>query len=203
MIDFQDGFRKGQSTEDFLTTVWDDRLLAKDNKLYTVVVSIDLNKTFDNVQHQKLLNILQSYNIRGNVLNWLYSYLQGRTQRILLKSASLKPFSSTKGVPQGSVLYFGPLLYNIYVSDLAAIASQCKTLLPSFADDMTMYCSHGTPPEACHVVSSAMSVLLEAITDKGIAVNNEKTVSMVIRPTSSLATSSASGYSDNFCYPIP
>ena len=99
-----------------------------------------------------------------------------------------------KGVLQGSVL--GSLLNNTYVSDLAAIANQCKTSLPSFAYVMTMYCSGRTPQEACHIVSSAMSVLIEAITDKGLAVNNDKTVSKVIRPTSSLATSSASGCSD-------
>ena len=82
------------------------------------------------------------------------------------------------------------------MSDLATFANQCETSLPSFVDDMTMYCSRRTPQEACHVVSSAMSVLIEAITDKGLAVNNDKTVSKVIRPTSSLATSSASGCSD-------
>ena len=153
------------------------------------------------IMHQKILNILRSYKIGGNVLKWNYSYLQGRSQRIVLYSASSKPFSSTKGVPQGSVL--GLLLYNKDVSDLAAIANQCETSLSSFADDITMYCSCRTPQEACHVVSSTMTVLIEAITDKGLAVNNDKTVSMVIRPTSSLATSSASGYSDNFCYPIP
>ena len=82
------------------------------------------------------------------------------------------------------------------MSDLAAIANQCEISLPSFADDMNMYCSRRTPQEAYHVACSTMSVLIDAITDKGFAVNNDKTVSKVIRPTSSLATSSASGCSD-------
>ena len=48
------------------------------------------------------------------------------------------------------------LLFNVYVSDLAA--NQHGTSLPSFADDMSMYCSHSTPEEACQVVSRAISM---------------------------------------------
>ena len=68
LSDSQYGFRTSQSRADLLTTVMGDWLLAKDNKLCTVVIFVDLSKAFDNVQHKKLLNILQSCNIGGNDL---------------------------------------------------------------------------------------------------------------------------------------
>ena len=189
----QYGFRKGRSTMDLLTAFVDDWLLAREKKLFAAVVFIDLSKAFDNVQHQTLLIMLQRYEIGGTVLKWLYNYLQGRNQRILLGNLLSDPFTSTKGVPQGSVL--GPLLFNVYVSDLAAIANQHGTSLPSFADDMSMYCSRSTPEEACQVVSHAMSILNEAISSRGLAMNHDKAVSMIICPAFSEAMSVSSGFS--------
>ena len=81
------------------------------------------------------------------------------------------------------------LLCNVYVSDLAAIADQHGTSLPSFADDMSMYCSRSTPEEACQVVSRAMSILNESISSRGFAMNHDKTVSMIICPAFSEAMS--------------
>ena len=59
-------------------------------------------------------------------------------------------FQPSKGVPQRSVL--APLLYNLYVSGLADIAQQFGTSLPSFADDMTMFCSSKIWHETCSTV---------------------------------------------------
>ena len=186
----QYGFRRSRSTVDLLTTVVDDWLLARDKKLCTAAVFIDLSKAFDNVNHQKLLHVLHQFQFGGLVLKWFQSYLEGRSQRIVLGSSSSESFGSSKGVPQGSVL--GPLLFNIYVSDLAGIANRCETSLPSFADDMTLYCSRRTPQEACRVVSAAMRELDDALTDKGLVVNNEKTVSMIIQPVASVSLDSSS-----------
>ena len=64
----------------------------------------------------------------------------------------------------------------MYMSDLAAIniANQHGTSLPSFADDMSMYCSCSTPDEACQVVSRAISILNEAISSRGLAMKHDK-----------------------------
>ena len=65
----QYGFRKGRSCADLLTATVDDWLLARDRKLTTAIVFLDLSKAFDNVQHGQLLLHLQKLNIGGTVLN--------------------------------------------------------------------------------------------------------------------------------------
>ena len=76
----------------------------------------------------------------------------------------------------------GPLLFNLYVADLPEIAQENRVALPSFADDMSLYCSRTTELEACKDASSALSVLHQAIQDIGLEINAEKTTSMIISP---------------------
>ena len=81
---------------------------------------------------------MNSYGIRGKVLNWFTSYLQGRQQRVIVKKSSSSLCNVSAGVPQGSVL--GPLLFTIYINDIAdKLISLCRL----FADDTSFsYSSH-------------------------------------------------------------
>ena len=120
----QYGFRKGRSSSDLLLTAVDDWCLAKDAKQYTAVALVDLSKAFDCVRHDLLLQTLQSHGLGGTVLKWLHHYLTDRQQCIMLQDSPLT-FNCSKGVPQGSVL--GPLLFNLYVSDIGRIAKKTQS----------------------------------------------------------------------------
>jgi len=44
------------------------------------VIYTDLEKAFDKVPHQRLLLKLKSYNIHDDIIQWISSFLQSRSQ---------------------------------------------------------------------------------------------------------------------------
>ena len=92
------------------------------------------SKAIDKVNHLKLLYKLSCFGVKGNTLNWIQSFLIGRTQTVVLDGESSEEVKVTSGVPQGSVL--GPLLFLLYINDLPEnIQSQVRL----FADDTAVY----------------------------------------------------------------
>jgi ribonuclease P/MRP protein subunit RPP40 len=97
-------------------------------------ISVDWEKAFDRVPHQRLLFKLQRAGINGNLFAWFCSYLSNRKQRVLFGNEFSDEFNVQSGAIQGSGL--GPILFNIFVSDLSQFV---KSDLVMYADDSTLY----------------------------------------------------------------
>ena len=83
----QFAYRKKHSTEDALVYAVDRWLAAKADHKTTGVVTVDMSKAFDRVQHARLLDVLLSIGIGGIALSWFSSYLSDRTQQVKVGSA--------------------------------------------------------------------------------------------------------------------
>ena len=109
-----------------------DFILKELNKGHEVdTIYLDFAKAFDKVDHQILLAKLERYGIRGKLLDWIRSFLVGRTQTVVVdgEKSTYQPVRS--GVPQGTVL--GPVFYILYAIDLILRLLHSKAF--SFADD--------------------------------------------------------------------
>ena len=76
----QFGFREHHSTSMALVKLLDKITRELDNKCYSIGIFLDLSKAFDTIDHNILLDKLQCYGFRGIALDWLTSYISGRSQ---------------------------------------------------------------------------------------------------------------------------
>ena len=90
--------------------------------------------------HAILLSRLKSsFGFDGLVHNWIESYLTNRCYSVVIGNTSSAPTHLISGVPQGSVL--GPLLFSIYTSPFASLASSFSVQQQQYADDSQLYIS--------------------------------------------------------------
>ena len=130
----QFGFCQGRSCVTQLLVTANDWLLSLDNKSPVDAIYLDFSKAFDSVPHRRLIHKLNSYGIRGNMLNWVSDFLSNRTQYVTINGEQSTAIPVTSGVPQGSVL--GPTLFIYYINDMP---NSTESLVRLFADDSKAY----------------------------------------------------------------
>lgn len=173
----QSGFRKGASTQTVLAKLADDVRRGFSEKLYTFLVLFDFTKAFDRVKHKLLLQKLQRYGFDEKSLRWFESYLHNRRQSVLGDGTRSEWRQVENGVPQGSVL--GPLLFIVYLNDLCLKIPNTLKLI--YADDLQVYLQFSLQEfqNAIQTLINITEVIFEWCTDNHLAVNLQKTASML------------------------
>ena len=173
----QYGFRVGRSCELALNTMVDDwrDVLDLDNRL--VAIFLDLSKAFDTVDHKLLLKKLFFYNFDFSVIELMRNYLSDRYIRVNINGQLSKNEKLSVGVPQGSVL--GPLLFIVFINDLAYLPLKSKLLL--FADDTTAYMSGSNISSLLSELSDDLARIKEWLSHNRLVLNLSKTHAMFFK----------------------
>ena len=112
-------------------------LRAVDDGCGVFLVLLDLSAAFDTLEHKVILSRLQDLGLSGDALRWMASYLQRRSQSVVIDGVTSDVASLQYGVPQGSVL--GPILFTIYTSPIGMIARRHNVEIHVYADDHVLY----------------------------------------------------------------
>ena len=179
----QYGFRSSHSCETAVSELLSTIIKGKEQGLYTVSLFLDLSKAFDSLEHEMMLRKLESYGIRGNMLQWFRSYLSDRQIRTkcYISSSGQLEYSEYKpinfGTPQGSCL--GLLLFLIFTNDLNKHLHHCSSIL--FADDTTLYKTHRNLVYLQWCVQDDMNRLMEYLRINKLTLNLNKTVCVLFQ----------------------
>lgn len=112
----QIGFRSGYSIWHAHVDLESRINIARQKKQYAALVTLDICKAYDSIEHAILTNRLQGHGFPGYIVAWVHEFLKDREFFCFRSGYSSGKHKQTRGVPQGSVL--SPILFNILLSGI-------------------------------------------------------------------------------------
>ena len=177
--DNQYGFMPGRSTQYAIFEILRDIYEARNSKLITGMVFLDVRKAFDSLDHNILLTKLQALGLSGMMLNWFSSYLD-RTQRVRHNGYSSNELKFRCGIPQGSCL--GPTLFIFYINAVFDnVDNNVKMMM--FADDCVLYKSHQESDIVLNNLQTGLNDYVQWGIENNMHLNVSKTKAMLLFPT--------------------
>jgi RNA-directed DNA polymerase len=151
------GFRPKRSTKDALRRVQQHLDAGR-----TFVVDIDIEKYFDTINHELLMEEVKKEISDGRVLRMIEKSLSRGVMETTKSYAALE-----EGTPQGSVI--SPLLANIFLHPVDEAMTRAGYEMVRYADDCVVMCR--TQEEA----EGAMRRMEELTEQRGLRLHPEKT----------------------------
>ena len=129
----QFAYRPGRSTEDALLLTMDtvSDHLDQNSKNSVRSLFIVFTSAFNTISPTTLVNKLIPTNLNSNIINWTYSYLTNRQQKVITPNSASAITVTSTGSPQGCVL--SPILFSIYTDQIRSQSENIKII--KFADD--------------------------------------------------------------------
>lgn len=170
--DHQFGFRVGHSTVDALSVLTNYLDEQRGRGFTAAVCSLDVKKAFDTVWHEGILFKMDKAGCGIHSCQIVQSFLEDRKARIRVEGTLSSSFTIARGVPQGSRL--GPLLFNVYMSDLPAVCDE-RGITLQYADDTLIVARGKSAKEAISRVNAKVLEVTKFMNNWGIELNEAKT----------------------------
>ena len=184
----QSAYCKYHSTETALLYIHDYLINAIGSQKVSCLCLLDLSAAFDTIDHNILITRLSSwFGVHGSVLNWFQSYLSSRSFRVKCDDDLSSLYTSSCGVPQGSVL--GPLLFVMYTTPLSTLISSLSLDHHLYADDTQFFFSFQPPDFDSSIthLQDSLQQISSWMTANLLTLNSSKTEFLLIGHTKQLA----------------
>jgi len=115
ITEHQSDFRNGYSCETAIQIIVDEwKLMVSERKMIGVIF-MDLKRAFETIDRERLLAKLYQYGIRDRALEWIRSYLHGRSQQVNFDGQEQMVRTIKHRVWRAAGISFGPFaVYDIY-----------------------------------------------------------------------------------------
>lgn len=175
--DCQFGFRAAHSTSHALAVFSSFVVKGFDRKCGSIAVTLDFAKAFDSVWHAGILYKLKQFGIDNQTCRLVASFLKGRSFKFKVGDSLSSEHPVLAGVPQGSLL--GPMLYNIFISDIPEPPVGGLQLL--YADDVVVAMSGPRASTVAARLNSHLEILQGYFIKWGLRLNVDKCTAIVFR----------------------
>eukprot|EP00102_Acyrthosiphon_pisum_P027246 XP_016664456.1 PREDICTED: RNA-directed DNA polymerase from mobile element jockey-like [Acyrthosiphon pisum] len=151
----QFAFRKQHSTTLQLLKLTDELCKNRNDKKITPAIFLDVEKAFDKVWHEGLLNKLLKIGTPIHLVKLIESFLSSRCFNFRVENSVSTNHPISAGVPQGS--WLSPYLYLVYTNDIP-VNDNCRLAL--FADDTMFYTTNRNPRYAILALQKQVDIAL-------------------------------------------
>ena len=179
----QHAYRKMHGTITCLAEIINNIYRAIDNKQHVAIVTLDLSKAFDCLNHQLLLKKLSNLGLEDPSISWMKAYLSNRTQITKFKNFTSSVESPKTGVPQGSIL--GPLLFICFTNDLPPTFNNICSI-NAYADDTQLLVTANSTEELKEKIKLAIDRAQTWFENNYMKINTDKTKILIFNTSPSI-----------------
>ncbi|KAJ4451910.1 hypothetical protein ANN_03388 [Periplaneta americana] len=112
----QCGFRHFHSTVDNLILLESEKWEAFTNSQQLTAATLDIEKAYDMIWKENVIKILLNNNIKGNMISFIYNFLQERVTQVRANGILSKIVPIQNGLPQGYISYVHKLVLTVQLS---------------------------------------------------------------------------------------